>query len=55
MGRRNGERVAIALDSKGKVSLVEHRSSVPQQAAMGFAVDDTPTVSEMTRSAEIAD
>lgn len=54
MGRRNGERVAIALDSKGKASLVEHASTKPQQAAqMGFnAPVETP---ETTRSAEIAD
>jgi hypothetical protein len=29
MGRRNGERVSIALDSKGKASLVEHASNSP--------------------------
>ena len=29
MGRRNGERVSIALDSKGKASLVEHASNCP--------------------------
>ena len=29
MGRRNGERVSIALDSKGKASLVEHVSNCP--------------------------
>ena len=29
MGRRNGERVSIALDSKGKASLVEHASNYP--------------------------
>ncbi len=53
MGRRNGERVAIALDSKGKASLVEHASTKPQQAQMGFSAPvETP---ETTRSAEIAD
>jgi hypothetical protein len=54
MGRRNGERVSIALDSKGKASLVEHASTKPQQAAqMGFSAPvETP---ETTRSAEIAD
>jgi hypothetical protein len=53
MGRRNGERVSIALDSKGKASLVEHCSTAPQQAQMGFtALVETP---ETTRSAEIAD
>jgi hypothetical protein len=54
MGRRNGERVSISLDSKGKASLVEHCSTKPQQAKlaqMGFATE-TP---ETTRSAEIAD
>jgi hypothetical protein len=29
MGRRNGERVTIAIDSKGKASLVEHASNSP--------------------------
>jgi hypothetical protein len=53
MGRRNGERVSIALDSKGKASLVEHASTKPQQAQMGFSAPvETP---ETTRSAEIAD
>jgi hypothetical protein len=57
MGRRNGERVSIALDSKGKASLVEHCSTAPQQAAttqqMGFTAPvETP---ETTRSDEIAD
>lgn len=53
MGRRNGERVAIALDSKGKASLVEHASTKPQLAQMGFnASVETP---ETARSAEIAD
>ena len=53
MGRRNGERVSIALDSKGKASLVEHCSTAPQQAQMGFTAPvETP---ETTRSADIAD
>jgi hypothetical protein len=34
MGRRNGERVTISLDSKGKASLVEHASNCP---AVGLA------------------
>ena len=59
MGRRNGERVSIALDSKGKASLVEHCSSAPQKAAgeqrMGFNVDEQPDRPQTTRSAEIAD
>jgi hypothetical protein len=29
MGRRNGERVTITLDSKGKASLVDHASNCP--------------------------
>jgi hypothetical protein len=53
MGRMNGERVSIAIDSKGKASLVEHASTKPQQAQMGFAPPvETP---DTTRSAEIAD
>jgi hypothetical protein len=55
MGRRNGERVSIALDSKGKASLVEHASTKPQQAQkqaqMGFSVPPE----QPSRSAEIAD
>ncbi len=51
MGRRNGERVSIALDSKGKASLVEHCSTAPQQAQMGF----TATTPQTSKSAEIAD
>jgi hypothetical protein len=53
MGRMNGERVSIALDSKGKASLVEHCSTAPQQAQMGFSAPVETT--ETTRSAEIAD
>jgi hypothetical protein len=34
MGRRNGERVSIAIDSKGKASLVEHAGNSP---AVGLA------------------
>jgi hypothetical protein len=34
MGRRNGERVSIAIDSKGKASLVDHASNCP---AVGLA------------------
>ena len=38
MGRTNGERVKVAIDSKGKASLVEHCSTTPQQrlAPVGF-------------------
>jgi hypothetical protein len=56
LGRKSGESVSIAIDAKGKASLVEHCSAAPQQAAqaqpMGFAVEPIP---ETTRSAEIAD
>ena len=55
MGRRNGERVTVSLDSKGKASLVEHCSTAPQQAQMGFTTKPTPEVPETTRSAEIAE
>ena len=52
LGRRNGERVTISLDSKGKVSLVEHCSSTPQLAAAKEETIETP---QTTRSADIAD
>ena len=53
MGRCNGERVSIALDSKGKASLVEHCSSAPQlAAAKAEEMIETP---QTTRSADIAD
>ena len=56
LGRKSGERVNITIDDKGKASLVEHCSSVPQQAQaaqpMGFAVE--PAAPE-SRSAEIID
>ena len=58
MGRRNGERVTITLDSKGKASLLEHASTKPHKAAqsqMGFTTEVTPEVPETTRSADIAD
>jgi hypothetical protein len=54
MGRANGERVSITIDSKGKASLVEHASTKPQQsqqAQMGFNVPPE----QPSRSAEIAD
>jgi hypothetical protein len=56
MGRTNGERVSITIDSKGKASLVEHASTKPQQAQaqqaqMGFNVPPE----QPSRSAEIAD
>jgi hypothetical protein len=40
MGRRNGERVTITLDSKGKASLVEHASNSP---AVGLATTQPVT------------
>ena len=53
MGRCNGERVTICLDSKGKVSLVEHASTQPQlAAAKEMETIETP---QTTRSADIAD
>jgi hypothetical protein len=50
MGRMNGERVSIAIDSKGKASLVEHASTKPQAAQNSNATTEQPS-----RSAEIAD
>jgi hypothetical protein len=50
MGRMNGERVSIAIDSKGKASLVEHASTKPQAAQSSNAATEQPS-----RSAEIAD
>lgn len=41
MGRRNGERVSITIDSKGKASLVDHASNCP---AVGLATTQ-PAVS----------
>ncbi len=40
MGRRNGERVTITLDSKGKASLVDHASNCP---AVGLATTHPAT------------
>jgi hypothetical protein len=50
MGRMNGERVSIAIDSKGKASLVEHASTKTQAAQNSNAATEQPS-----RSAEIAD
>ena len=50
MGRMNGERVSIAIDSKGKASLVEHASTKPQAAQSSNVPPEQPS-----RSAEIAD
>jgi integrase len=52
MGRRNGERVSIAIDSKGKASLVEHASTQNERARVELTAEPAP---ETTRSAEIAD
>ena len=41
MGRRNGERVTIALDSKGKASLVEHCGNSP---AVGLKLEAKVTL-----------
>lgn len=51
MGRMNGERVSIAIDSKGKASLVEHASTKPQAAQISSNVPPE----QPSRSAEIAD
>jgi hypothetical protein len=50
MGRANGERVSITIDSKGKASLVEHASTKPQAAQSSNVAPEQPS-----RSAEIAD
>ena len=54
MGRMNGERVSIAIDSKGKASLVEHASTKPQQAQQA-QVSSNVSPEQPSRSAEIAD
>ena len=48
MGRRNGERVTITLDSKGKASLVDHASNCP---AVGLI--PSPTAAPIPFEAEI--
>jgi hypothetical protein len=69
MGRHNGERVTIALDSKGKASLVEHASNSPAVGLAATTEVKLPFEAEMqlkkqmgftpepqpSRSAEIAD
>jgi hypothetical protein len=55
MGRRNGERVSITLDSKGKASLVEHASTKPQQAQKQAHISSSVPPEQPSRSAEIAD
>jgi hypothetical protein len=54
----NGERVQLAIDSKGKVSLVEtafDRANIQASQPMGFAVATTKQPVEVSRSIEIAD
>ena len=48
MGRRNGERVTITLDSKGKASLVDHACNCP---AVGLI--PSPTAAPIPFEAEI--
>ena len=60
MGRVNGERVSIAIDSKGKASLVEHAANCPAVGLSATAEvklpQDAPTrLGQPSRSAEIAD
>jgi hypothetical protein len=62
LGRRNGERVSIAIDAKGKASLVEHAGNSP---AVGLAattagieadqLEGDPANLQPSRSLEIAD
>ncbi len=54
----NGERVQLAIDSKGKVSLVEtafDRAKEATNQPMGFKVEPTEPLPENSRSAEIAE
>jgi hypothetical protein len=54
----NGERVQLAIDSKGKVSLVEtafDRATAPTSQPMGFTIETTTPSAEGSRSIEIAD
>jgi hypothetical protein len=63
LGRRNGERVSIAIDAKGKASLVEHAGNSPAvglaAATAGIEADqlesDPANNLPPSRSAEIAD
>lgn len=62
LGRRNGERVSIAIEAKGKASLVEHAGNSP---AVGLAattagieaeqLEGNPAHLPPSRSMEIAD
>jgi hypothetical protein len=52
----NGERVQLAIDAKGKVSLVETAfDRATDSQPMGFTVATTPPPVENSRSIEIAD
>jgi hypothetical protein len=55
MGRANGERVSITIDSKGKASLVEHASTKPQEAQKHAQISSSVPPEQPSRSAEIAD
>ena len=60
MSRVNGEQVSIAIDSKGKASLVEHAANCPAVGLSATAEvklpEDAPTrLGQPSRSAEIAD
>ena len=60
MGRMNGERVSVAIDSKGKASLVEHAANCPAVGISAAAEvklhEDAPTrLGSPSSSAEIAD
>jgi hypothetical protein len=54
----HGERVQLAIDAKGKVSLVEtafDRATAPTPQPMGFTVETITPPAEVSRSIEIAD
>jgi hypothetical protein len=54
----NGERVQLAIDSKGKVSLIDTAATRAEEAAgqpMGFTIEPAAPPVEKSRSAEIAE
>lgn len=52
----NGSRIQVAIDSKGKASLVESPADRAENTRpLGFAVEPAPKASTTGRSAEIAD
>ena len=58
MNRANGELVTLAIDSKGKPSLVETaqtRAIAAQAGSMGYTVTTPTPASTSSKSAEIAD